>query len=140
MDTMNNTTVTPNEAFNAPANVKIDYVAIKRIVGEAIDKVDGVLGVAGNLTDLLKSNADRTKGLSVTMQENSQQVDIDAKIMTEYGKNIPTIVNALTTNVTEALRTMAGLEVNKLNVEVADTLTREEYNKKYPKTPQQQTQ
>lgn len=124
----------PGTGAQAPGNVKIDDTAIKRIVGKAIGRVDGVLGVEGKLTDMLKSSDDVTKGLSITSNDNGKTVSIEAKIITEYGKNIPDIVNAITLNVTDALHSMAGIQVEKLNVEVVDTMTQQEYNQKYGKS------
>ena len=116
-----------------PHDMKIDDKAIKKMAGEAISQVDGVLGVEGGLTDMLKSGDDVTKGLSVTMSDDGQKAQVSAKIITEYGKNIPDIVSGVQAKVQDALRSMAGLATDKVEVEVTDTMTREDYQAKNSK-------
>lgn len=119
----------PEQAHpSTPQNMKIDDKAIKKLAGTAISQVNGVLGVEGNLTDMLKGSDDMTKGLQVSVEDNKAQVS--AKIITEFGKNIPEIVSEATRKVTEELQSTAGLTVEKVDIEVVDTLTKEEYEKK----------
>lgn len=105
---------------------KIDDKAVKKLVGEAVNGVDGVLDVTGGLTDLLKGDDDKTRGVSVTVStDNRAQVQV--RIITEYGKNIPAIVDAVVGRVNESLHDIGGLNVEKVDVEITDTMTREQY-------------
>lgn len=110
----------------APENAKIDDKVVKKLAGEALAGIKGVLGVKGGLTDLLKDDDDPTRGVSVSVTED-QQVSVSAKIITEAGKNIPDIVNKATDAITQALQKTAGLKVKDICVEVTDTMTQEEY-------------
>lgn len=105
---------------------KIDDKAVKKLVGEAVNGVDGVLDVTGGLSDLLKGDDDVTRGVSVTVStDNRAQVQV--RIITEYGKNIPAIVDAVVNRVNESLHNIGGLNVEKVDVEITDTMTREQY-------------
>ena len=125
----------PQGTSSAPENMKVDERAIKKIAGEAISGVDGVLGLAGGLTDVLKSSDDVTKGLAITTSSDGASAEVSAKIVTEYGKNIPDIVSQVQGNITKALQEMAGLTVDKVEVEVTDTMTADEYQEKMNKRP-----
>ena len=131
---MNTETSMPRTAGAMPQDTKIDDKAIKRLAGEAISQVDGVLGVDGGLTDVLKASDDVTKGLSITLSEDGKNVQVSAKIITEYGKNIPGIVTNVQDKIRDALQNMAGLTVEKVEVEVTDTMTPDEYKAKSNKT------
>lgn len=121
-------------APNTPDNMKIDDRAIKKMAGEAISKVEGVLSVEGGLTDLLKPSDDLTKGIAVVMSEDGKGVQVSTKLVTEYGKNIPTIVRQVQDAVEKTLREMAGLVVEKVDVEITDTMSRKEYEAKTAKS------
>lgn len=123
---------TPMEGA-APQNMKIDDKAIKKMAGEAITKVEGVLGLDGGLTGMLKSDDDMTKGLSVTLGDDGKTAQVSAKVITEYGKNIPGIVANVQGTVAETLHAMAGLTVDKVEVEVTDTMTAQDYQAKNSK-------
>ena len=110
-----------------PQGMKIDDKAIKKMAGEAVAQVAGVLGLDGGLADMLNVANDTTKGLAITMNDSSTKADVSCKIITEYGKNIPDIVAGVQDKVAATLQTMAGLAVGKVEVEVTDTMTREEY-------------
>ena len=120
--------LTVNDFNPAPDTMKIDDKVVKKMVGEAISEIDGILDAKEKLTDMLKSGDDLTRGLTVTVTEDNS-VSVLAKIIIEKGKNIPDIVNQATDAITNALQNMAGLKVKDICVEVADMMTREEYEK-----------
>ena len=119
-DEMNNT-YTP-----APDNVKIDTKVVKKMAGEALLKIDGVLDAKGGLADTFKDEDDPTRGLSVSVSDD-HEATVNAKIIVETGKNIPNIVNAATEAITNQLQNNAGLKVKSVCVEVVNTMTRDEY-------------
>lgn len=114
------------EFKEAPSNVKIDNHVIKKVAGEAILGIDGLLGLKGGLTDLLKVDDDPTIGISVDMADD-HVATISVKIIVETGKNIPNIVDAVTNAVTKALQNTTGIKVKEVCVEVVDSMTKEEY-------------
>ena len=119
----------PYTTGELPRDTRIDDRAIKKIAGEAIAQVGGVLGMAGGLADVLLPGDERIRGLTVTYLEGGS-IEVSARLITEYGKNIPALVAAVQYKVTEALHSMAGLDAEKVEVEVTDTMTREEYHEK----------
>lgn len=121
---------TGNDNFTpAPHNVVIDDKVVKRMTGEAIAGIDGILGVKGGLGDVLKNDSDPTRGVTVQVGED-QSATVCVRVITEAGKNIPDIVNKATAAVTEALQNTAGLRVKEVAIEVVDTMSRDEYEGK----------
>ena len=125
---MANATMNPNDTTYtpAPSNARIDDKVVKKLVGEAVFQVDGVLDAKDGLTDMFKSDDDMTRGITVSISDE-HSATICAKIVTETGKNIPDIVNNITKADTETLQANAGIAVKDLEVEVTDTMTKEEY-------------
>lgn len=136
-DTMTTTNVNPSTPTNE--HVKYDDKVIKKMVASALMNVDGFLGtsnsVVGNLTAMLQKNTnteeDIIKGITTDLKDN--QVDVNLKIITESGKNIPTIVENIISSVTQSLKDVGGLDTKSVNVEVVDTMTKAEYDEKYNK-------
>lgn len=135
MNNMNDMNTPAAAPVQAPQNMKIDEKAIKKMAGQAVTKTPGVLGLAGGLPGMLKLTDDTTMGLDVTLSEDNKKVAVSAKVITEYGKNIPQIVEDVTHQVTETLQTMAGLSVEKVEVEVTDTMTAADYQARQNRTP-----
>lgn len=123
----------------APENVKYDDKVIKKMIASALLEVDGVLGtgtgILSGITGMLKKNVtdeeEAVSGISASMKDN--QVDVTIKVITEAGKNIPTIANAITENVRKTLREVGGLQTKAVSVEIVDTMPRAEYEEKYLK-------
>ncbi len=111
----------------------IDEKAMKRIASEALRQVDGILGFEGNLADVIKSGGhDDLLGLAVDIADDGK-VSVAAKIITEYGKNIPQIVSYAKIHLAQAVESLSGLTLDNFEVEVADTMTRDEYRAKNTK-------
>lgn len=110
-----------------PENMKIDDKAVKKLIGEAITGVDGLLCLEGGFGGLLKSGDDKTRGVNVSVKDDGVTT-VELKIVTEFGKNIPVIVNEVTKRVKDVLQNTAGLVVKDVTVHVTDTVTREEFD------------
>lgn len=127
----------------APENLKYDDKVIKKLIATALLNVDGYLGTTGGLmsglTGVFKSNAtqeeEAVKGITADLKDG--QVDVSVKMIVELGKNIPSVVNNVTESVTTTLKDLAGLETKAVHVEVADTMTRAEYEKSIGKKEEQ---
>ena len=126
---MNETKMT-GDFTPAPETAKIDTKVVKKLVGEAIYKVDGVLDAKDSMADLFKSEEDLTRGINVTVSDD-QRVEVHAKIVVETGKNIPDIVNEATKAATDTLQNNAGLQVKDICIEVADTMAKDEFRQEY---------
>lgn len=64
---------------------------LEKIIGMALENVDGLLSVEGgffsNLTGKIINTDDVTKGVAVEVGET--QVAVDLKVITEYRKHVP---------------------------------------------------
>lgn len=137
MDTEN--TTLENENTQNTEKIKLDDKVIKKIVATAVTEVDGLLGTSGSflggITGILQKSTgmddESTRGIATETKDGFVTVSI--KIITEMGKSIPAIADNVTQRVTEALRSVAGLQTKTVNVEVVDTMTREEYEEKNTK-------
>ncbi|MDL2220871.1 Asp23/Gls24 family envelope stress response protein, partial [Eubacteriales bacterium OttesenSCG-928-N14] len=113
----------------------IDDKVMQKIVSESISGVDGVLGMHGGMmsgiAETLRIGDEETRGISTKMKDNTVQVHI--KLISEFGKNIPTMIEQIQHNVEKNIVKMTGYEVPEVKVEVVDTMTKEEYNEKYNK-------
>ena len=101
---------------------------IEKMVGHALQHVPGLLSISGGFfTDIknkLINSSDVREGINVEV--GSKQVATDLKIVVEYGKDIPEIVETMKSIIGTEVKKMTHLEVVEVNVEVVDIKTREE--------------
>ncbi len=99
---------------------------IQKIIGMALDSVDGLLAVDGgffsNLTDKLINTDNVTTGVSVEVGQ--KQVAVDLKIIAEYEKNIPKIYEEIKKIISDEVAHMTDLDVVEVNVDVIDVKTK----------------
>lgn len=102
---------------------------IEKMVGHALQHVPGLLSISGGFfTDIknkLFNSSDVREGINVEV--GSKQVATDLKIVVEYGKDIPEIVETMKSIIGTEVKKMTHLEVVEVNVEVVDIKTREEF-------------
>ncbi|HFI0592422.1 TPA: Asp23/Gls24 family envelope stress response protein [Streptococcus suis] len=102
---------------------------IEKMVGHALQHVPGLLSISGGFfTDIknkLINSSDIREGINVEV--GSKQVATDLKIVVEYGKDIPEIVETMKSIIGTEVKKMTHLEVVEVNVEVVDIKTREEF-------------
>ncbi|HFI0331606.1 TPA: Asp23/Gls24 family envelope stress response protein [Streptococcus suis] len=102
---------------------------IEKMVGHALQHVPGLLSISGGFfTDIknkLINSSDVREGINVEV--GSKQVATDLKIVVEYGKDIPEIVETMKSIIGTEVNKMTHLEVVEVNVEVVDIKTREEF-------------
>lgn len=102
---------------------------IEKMVGHALQHVPGLLSISGGFfTDIknkLINSSDVREGINVEV--GSKQVATDLKIVVEYGKDIPEIVETMKSIIGTEVKKMTHLEVVEVNVEVVDKKTREEF-------------
>lgn len=103
---------------------------IKEIVGRQISTVDGVLGLKGGLTDVFKADEDLTRGISVSVNRDGK-VKVSAKVILADYANAADVIAQITQSVTDALQNEVGLRPEKVDIEVADTMSREAFYDKY---------
>ena len=102
---------------------------IEKMVGHALQHVPGLLSISGGFfTDIknkLINSSDVREGINVEV--GSKQVATDLKIVVEYGKDIPEIVETMKSIIGTEVKKMTHLEVVEVNVEGVDIKTREEF-------------
>ena len=102
---------------------------IKKIAGIATDGIPGVLtlsgGLIGNITDMFRSNEDKTKGIDAEVGQ--KQVALDLNVVCEYGKNVPQLFDTIINKVSTAVRDMTGLQLVEMNMHVADVVSHDEF-------------
>ncbi|MCW6677684.1 Asp23/Gls24 family envelope stress response protein [Anaerococcus sp. NML200574] len=110
----------------------IEDKVVAKIARIAINQVDGILEMKGNIADSIGSffgSSDRrTAGVNVEVGEREVKINLD--VIIEYGKNAREIFNNIQRVVSSNVREMTGLEVVTINVDVVDVLTRKEYQEK----------
>ncbi|OGO87138.1 MAG: hypothetical protein A2Y24_01795 [Clostridiales bacterium GWE2_32_10] len=100
--------------------VQIANEVIESIASIAAMEVNGVYGMAGNVTgDLMKliGVKNLAKGVKVDLEEG--KVKLDVFIIIKYGYEIPKVANELQNKIKTEVETMSGLEVTTVNINIA---------------------
>lgn len=101
-------------------SVQISQEVIAEIVAHAACEVEGVVGLStkpgADIVDLIGKKS-RGKGLKITISENNA-LSVECNITVNYGQNVIDIAKAAQTAITHALESMAGIEINAVNVNV----------------------
>lgn len=131
-----------NEELNKQADLndgrELEYEESKLIIQDrvvakiariAVNNIDGILEMKGNIADSIGSffgsNDRKTVGVNVEVGEREAKINLD--VIIEYGKNARQIFNDIQRIVSTNVKEMTGLDVVTVNVDVVDVLTREEY-------------
>ncbi|HFU3702081.1 TPA: Asp23/Gls24 family envelope stress response protein [Streptococcus suis] len=102
---------------------------IEKIIGIALDSVDGVLGVDGGFFSNVKDklvNTDTTRD-GVQVEVGKKQVAVDLEVVAEYQKHVPTIFANIKEVIETEVKRMTDLDVVEINVNVVDIKTRQQY-------------
>lgn len=102
---------------------------IEKIVGIAIEHVDGLLAVNGGFFSNLKNSVVNSDSVTdgVNVEVGKKQVAVDLDIVAEYQKHVPTIFADIKKVVEAEVRRMTDLEVVEVNVNVVDIKTRAQH-------------
>lgn len=110
----------------------IEDKVVAKIARIAVNNVDGILEMKGNIADSIGSffgsNDSKNAGVNVEVGEREAKINLD--VIIEYGKNARQIFNDIQRAVGSNVKEMTGLDVVTVNVDVVDVLTREEYVEK----------
>ena len=126
-------TPTPQAAAKAQSGVAgtltYDDKVIQKIIGLAIDKIDGLLDVDGgffsNIAEKLVNTDNVTSGIKTEVGE--KQVAVDMDIIVEYGRDIPKIADQVKQVIHDEVEHMTHLEVIEVNINVVDIKTESEF-------------
>lgn len=101
---------------------------IQKIIGIALEKVDGLLRVDGgffsNMAERISNSDDVTSGIDTEVGKEEVAVDLDVVI--EYRKDAENIYEQIKKVAVEQVKKMTHLDVVEVNVHVEDIKTREE--------------
>ena len=100
--------------------VKIADDVVASIAGIAATEVEGVVSMAGNIANELKSKMgvkNLAKGVKVEVIGKSVKADI--ALIVEYGYSIPAISQKVQEKVKSTIENMTGLTVTDVNIRIA---------------------
>ena len=100
--------------------VKIADDVVAVIAGLAATEVEGVVSMAGNISNELMSKMgvkNLAKGVKVEVFGKSVKVDL--ALVVAYGYNIPAVSQKVQDRVKAAVENMTGLEVTDVNIRIA---------------------
>ena len=101
-------------------SVQISEDVIAAIVAHAAGEVEGVVGLdskpGADIVELIGKKF-RSRGLKITVSENNS-VSIDCNLTITYGQNVVTVAKAAQIAITNALESMAGIQIDSVNVNV----------------------
>jgi uncharacterized alkaline shock family protein YloU len=100
--------------------IRIADDVVSNIAGLAVTEVDGVSRLTGNIPNELISKLGKknlSKGIRVTYQNRTFTVDVS--VVVKFGFNIVEVSKSVQEKVKQALLTMTGLSVSKVNVRVS---------------------
>lgn len=113
----------------------IEDKVVAKIARIAVNSVDGILEMKGNIADSIGSffgsNDSKNAGVNVEVGEREAKVNLD--VIIEYGKNARQMFNDIQRVVGQNVKEMTGLDVVTVNVDVVDVLTKQEYAEKQQK-------
>ena len=100
--------------------VKIADDVVAAIGSIAATEVEGVVSMAGNITNELMSKVG-VKGLTkgVKVEVNGKNVKADITLIVKYGYSIPKTCKQVQEKVMQAINSMTGLTVKQVNVRIA---------------------
>lgn len=130
-DKKGKTTDTKGQAQNKTikGNLTFDDKVIQKIIGIALEEIDGLLTVDGgflsNLAGKIVNTDDVTSGIDVEV--GKEQVAVDLDIVCEYGRNMNNVYDSIKEITSREIKKMTGLNVIEVNVNVVDVKSKEQY-------------
>ena len=108
-----------------------DDKVVQKIIGIAIEQVDGLLSANGgffsNVAGKLVNTDNVTAGIETEV--GKKQVAVDMDVIVEYGKDIEKIFEEMQEIIGKEVKNMTHLEVIEVNANVVDIKTKEEFEK-----------
>lgn len=115
-----------SEISNDKGKTAISDQVVAKIAGIAAGETEGVhellpRGVGKAISTLAQRVTwGDLRGKSVNVEVGTREAAIDLKLVLHYGVNIPKVAQAVRENVIDAIRSMTGLVVKEVNIDVAD--------------------
>lgn len=100
--------------------VKIADDVVASIAGIAATEVEGVVSMAGNIGNELKSKIGvKNLAKGVKVEVIGKNVKADIALIVEYGYSIPAISQKVQEKVKSTIESMTGLNVTDVNIRIA---------------------
>ena len=102
---------------------------IQKIIGVAIEQIDGLLTVDGgffsNAAEKLVNTDNVTAGIDTEV--GKEQVAVDMDVVIEYGQDITKVASEIRKVIRDEVAKMTHLDVIEVNLHVVDIKTKEEF-------------
>lgn len=106
-----------------------DDKVIQKIIGIAIEQIDGLLtvdgGIFSNAAEKLVNTDNVTAGIDTEV--GKEQVAVDMDVVIEYGKDITKVASEIRKVIRAEVAKMTHLDVIEVNLHVVDIKTKEEF-------------
>lgn len=100
--------------------VKIADDVVAVIAGLAATEVEGVVSMAGNISNELMSKMGvKNLAKGVKVEVFNKTVKVDLALVVAYGYNIPAVSQKVQEKVKSTIENMTGLDVSDVNVRIA---------------------
>ncbi|MGI1692868.1 Asp23/Gls24 family envelope stress response protein [Streptococcus uberis] len=119
----------PTQTPTIRGELTYENKVIEKIVGLAIEHIDGLLAVNGGYLSNIKNKLVNTDSVrdGVNVEVGKKQVAVDLDIIAEYQKHVPTIFDEIKAIVETEVKKMTDLDVIEVNVNVVDIKTKEQH-------------
>lgn len=118
-----------NNTANVKGELTYDDKVIQKIVGTAVEQIDGLLTVDGgfffNIAEKLVNTDNVTAGIETEV--GKKQVAVDMDVVIEYGRDIPKIADRIKEVIHDEVEKMTHLDVIEVNINVVDIKSESEY-------------
>ncbi len=109
-----------NKQEKVLGQVQIANEVIESIASIAAMEVEGVYGMAGNITgDLMKFIGAKNINKGVKVEVEDGKVNLEVFVIVKFGYEIPKVAAELQTKIKSQVETMSGLEVTCTNINFA---------------------
>ena len=119
----------PTGETSVNGSLTYDDKVIQKIIGIALEDVDGLLTVDGgffsNIAEKLLNTDHVTSGINTEV--GKKQVAVDMDIVVEYGRNIPEVAERVKEVIHREVANMTQLDVIEVNINVVDIKSEAEY-------------
>lgn len=120
-----------NVHADVKGDVTYDDKVIQKIIGVAIEQIDGLLTVDGgffsNAKEKLVNTDDVTAGIETEV--GKKQVAVDMDVVIEYGRDIIDVAEKIRKVIRDEVAKMTHLDVIEVNIHVVDVKTKVEFEK-----------
>ena len=114
------------KSIKTTGSLKISQEVIATIANHAAGEVQGVVPLDNTSSALKKiiSNRGIKKTISINLNDDIAIIDMDVKLT--YGTRIQDVAEIVQSSVKEAVQTMTGITVSKVNVNIVGIIFEEE--------------